>query len=756
MLRKLSVLLIALTFLPAILFAQERTFMRPDGKFYKSNKVPSSWEIMKMKHAPVNTNNQVIQFNKGPMSVNGLIDTLRYSAADPGSDPNFNTNFGLFGQDRMIQWFQASADLTIKAFGFNSTDDAGVINGAILEGKIVGVNLTYDELVAVPVERDGYYEAIGNGYNDITPFLGEPDNTGGWFSITGDPEPFGNDIWSDGGFGAPITPDPAGGTTYQWIPTNLLFEPDILGGDIFGIVYKNTGATMDVDRLGFLSGIVGFPGWKYYANGRLDPGVDFGWWSREYTWDFVVEVDVTGDPPPDINSFTTIPSGTDLGPFTVDADISDTNPGDPTMAGVADASIFWSIDGGTTWNEVAMTGTEPNYTGEIPVQSALTTVDYYIQATDILGHTSISGTVSFYIFAPSGAATLVVFNGYTSVTGYPQDYYFGEDIQTMASYFEHDTWAYGPLTTDIVNNYTYIIEICAGAPADYNDLVIGPWLDVAGHYYFLSGQEWLGDRYGYADMDFGAGTFEFDYLGISHSYNDISYDGVSGQAIPTLVLPEVSEFGTPLENERIAAGADSLMFNPSFEIPADNWQDAYDVADGVVDMMVETRGIGGAPDVQILPTMHHRTLSNGNMVVYAAFESIALNTAIDGSYPYYSWVGYTNATPPYHALEFFSVPILVDVQQVGNTIPEEFSISQNYPNPFNPSTTIKFSVPQASKVVLKVYDVLGKEVATLLNGDRAAGNYEVNFDASNLASGLYIYTINAGSFTATKKMMLMK
>lgn len=85
-----------------------------------------------------------------------------------------------------------------------------------------------------------------------------------------------------------------------------------------------------------------------------------------------------------------------------------------------------------------------------------------------------------------------------------------------------------------------------------------------------------------------------------------------------------------------------------------------------------------------------------------------------------------------------------------------FDLSQNYPNPFNPSTLIKFSIAERSNVTLKVFDMLGREVATLLNTTKDAGSHEVSFDASNLASGLYVYTLSAGNFTSSKKMMLMK
>jgi hypothetical protein len=91
-----------------------------------------------------------------------------------------------------------------------------------------------------------------------------------------------------------------------------------------------------------------------------------------------------------------------------------------------------------------------------------------------------------------------------------------------------------------------------------------------------------------------------------------------------------------------------------------------------------------------------------------------------------------------------------------NRIPKEFSLSQNYPNPFNPTTVIAYELPKASSVKLVVYDMLGREVKTLVNEFKQAGSYDVSFDASSLASGVYFYRINAGSFTDVKKMMLIK
>ncbi len=96
-------------------------------------------------------------------------------------------------------------------------------------------------------------------------------------------------------------------------------------------------------------------------------------------------------------------------------------------------------------------------------------------------------------------------------------------------------------------------------------------------------------------------------------------------------------------------------------------------------------------------------------------------------------------------------------------IPEEFSLSQNYPNPFNPVTSIQYAVSSRQFVTLKVYDVLGNEIATLVNEEKQPGTYEVEFDATshsgevrNLTSGIYFYQLKAGNYIETKKMVLIK
>ncbi len=113
------------------------------------------------------------------------------------------------------------------------------------------------------------------------------------------------------------------------------------------------------------------------------------------------------------------------------------------------------------------------------------------------------------------------------------------------------------------------------------------------------------------------------------------------------------------------------------------------------------------------------------------------NSNINNGYPYFRWY------------------LVTDIDEEIK-IPEEFCLYQNYPNPFNPVTTIKYQLPEDGFVTLKVYDVLGKEAAILESQYRTAGSYTVNFDASNLSSGLYIYEIRVNNFVQQRKMMVLK
>jgi subtilisin-like proprotein convertase family protein len=155
-------------------------------------------------------------------------------------------------------------------------------------------------------------------------------------------------------------------------------------------------------------------------------------------------------------------------------------------------------------------------------------------------------------------------------------------------------------------------------------------------------------------------------------------------------------------------------------------------------------------------------ISNGTAPFTGYFKPDNPLNVFNGIDPYGDWI--LTVTDNYSGndgiLSSWSLIITydgaTDVETNTELYPDRFVLEQNYPNPFNPSTTIKYSISQISSVTLKVYDVLGNEVAILDNEEKSAGIYEVKFNGSNLSSGIYFYKLQAGSFIDTKKMILMK
>jgi len=139
------------------------------------------------------------------------------------------------------------------------------------------------------------------------------------------------------------------------------------------------------------------------------------------------------------------------------------------------------------------------------------------------------------------------------------------------------------------------------------------------------------------------------------------------------------------------------------------------------------------------------------------------NTTANANYNFNStvgepFIGKSNNTVNQQAAGFWYVyqqQTITDVED-DETIPTEFKLEQNYPNPFNPSTKIKFAVPERSNVLIKIYDILGSEVATLVNKEMEVGRYDVEFNAGGYSSGIYLFRMEAGNYVNTKKMILLR
>jgi len=158
---------------------------------------------------------------------------------------------------------------------------------------------------------------------------------------------------------------------------------------------------------------------------------------------------------------------------------------------------------------------------------------------------------------------------------------------------------------------------------------------------------------------------------------------------------------------------------------------------------------------------HTRYSDSISVVLYKAIDGGHSWPGGDTAYLHLSWgnIGKTNgdinaSAEIWNFVKTYRLP--VTTVRTYSQSPNEFSLFQNYPNPFNPTTVIRYQLPVASNVRLVVYDILGREVAVLVNEKKAPGNYQVTFDGSNLASGVFFYRFQAGDFVATKRLLLLK
>ena len=734
-------------------FAQNRVVLKPSGEIFSASETTTSLGIKSEKRNKSRINPSSLEAAPHTKNINGMNDTLRYFGYGEA-----NTSLGIFGQDWVLQWFIAPADMVISSIGISIADISDT--NVQLEVKLVKLNWKKADLYNIGEKHLGYYPAAGNGNNNITAFLDNPDRTGDWVDASGLglTSPFAEDIWSDSGKGIiikPIIKTPE--QNYQWIDMKLLgLEPTIKASQIVGVAVRNLSPTSDSVRIGISSGALsnGYKGFKFYSNGRLQPGNDFGWWSRNFTFDFALEVFLSDYPCVPFINFTKLTTTICTDPREVSVTIQHCDLND---IGNSKVELVYTFDKGVTYSRIELTTTDSagsiqNFRGTIPTIQTGGEVSYYISYTNAVGNQFTSTTVSYKVFKPE-YPTLLVFNGFAKVTGYPPSYYFGFNGATSNAAeiikFPKDAWAYGPLTKELVDHYTNIFEITTTGPKVNNNVVIKEWLAASPtHNYLLAGDEYLGAITNWNDTTFTAGDFQYDILGISRDYNDINYKESGDEKKASLAFGKAGTLlGDSLHLKVIALNEDSLKIDPTYELGStySNWLDGFETVDGTV-VDVTAKGING----NTYNVGSHRTLPAGNKIVFLAFDPLSLDSPESN----YFWYGFDRVSPLVQAMRWFGA----DVVDVENEIssPANFQLNQNYPNPFNPSTVIGWRLAVNSKVSLKVYDVLGNELATLVNEEKPAGNYKIDFKENNLASGVYFYTLRAGSFVQSRKMILLK
>ncbi|MCB9057819.1 MAG: T9SS type A sorting domain-containing protein [Calditrichae bacterium] len=740
----LIILLITTTIL-----AQQHLLLKPDNTTeYLSTPEMKKRQLSKVLNiAP----EKVLPYDERLEGVTGIVDTLRYADKD---DPKWNSNFGFFGQDVIVQPFVAPADMLIKGISFDVREGSG----QQVSVKLVSMNWNENRIRDAGVQRLGYYPAPGNGFNDAEPFLDNDRGieVGDWIDVSDSSwgSPFGNDLWSDDGAGEMVYIDAPG---EYWID---LRESDlwVLAGCVFGVAVKNLFTTMDSSRVGLTaSNSLNFPGFKYYANGRFSESVgspdtaSIGWWAREFTFNMSVAAELSGCRPPYINLLTVLRTTLSTEPRTVRVEFADDNPSGGLLPEDTLFLHYWnSID--DDWTKVLMTETDDYiFEAQIPGFPAGTEVQYYCQ-TELVNPpcgNAQTQTVSYYIFEPK-SPTLLFYDANDFSLGTIKAYWMA-GVDTFTAY---DVWMgdYGPISSNLLQYYNSVIHLMGSMPLntiDSTGRIYKNWLGQASaqnpRNLFISGQD-----YGYisefADTTFPPGSFERDYLGIETlGPQDVSWDStIETVQVP---YPVIAVTDDPLSGWINQYNSDSTVFvnDPYFNLGYNNWIDNMTLDQA---QPVFTDGKTGLP-------VACRHEGEGWKTTFWTVDPLALAFSHKTDSAQVIWL-WDKQNPMLPVLSWFGFTPTAMEDIKSKYVPDEFALKQNYPNPFNPATVISYKLKVKSDIRLVVYDALGRLVNVLVKGSQPAGSYYINFDASGLASGVYYYRLQAGAFVQTRKMLLLR
>jgi len=695
--------------------------------------------------------------------------------------------------DVFMTSFQAPADLTIKAVNvpvyrwgtgeqlmvsihkvsYPYGSDGTMYNQGLVDAS--GWLAGYDDGSGITLEGTTWNSAAG--VCDDGAMIGNATDPLGTVAAAAGPPgtPTMGLAWPTGFTAATLDPtnnpgiDNGGGD--NWIDlADVGSEVDILSGEWVSVVvrYSGTGGDGSDPGIGFLySAYTGSP-WasmKFYAGvadgGPLDcegTGGETGWYIRHWAFNFQLAVDLTGDRGPVFESISALPTTLSTDTRAMSCVVSDDNPSGGA-AGVAAVTLTYQLDSLTAAvNTVSLTdGGDGSWTGDIPGQSAGTFLYWSLTATDVGGLSTSSNPMSYFIFQATAGNDLIFNN---------QDRLYGNLNYSSTLYFYwggtgFDIWdaSYGGMVDELVSEYSTIVELAGTGPYYINDAEIGAWFG-GGKTYIVSSDEWLGVRNGWVNTTYAAGDLQYDILGIAADYNDVNYMASGDQGGISRLMAGTDGFASDLAY----FVADSLFvnYNPAFETGGSNWLDGVDPAPGYT---IDMTGYGGVLDSLGNPDMTdtynvmiHGQAGNGGKSAFLAFDVVALNTA-----PSYYWVGvgdlYHDVSPLVQAYEGLAAIVGIEDDVVGT--PNAFSLKGNYPNPFNPITNIAFNLDVRSDVTVTVYSLLGEEVAKIHNGLMQPGLQTVAWNGmdshgTQVASGVYIYRIEAQDRALTGKMMLLK
>lgn len=687
------------------------------------------------------------------------------------SDYPVNSNFGAFHKDVLGEWFVAKASGTIDTIFWRNRAAIGAYDSTIflrVHRSVIGPD--YGPGVRPgpfnpPCQNWGYWTNTNDLDQGIAAFVeeGTPANDSSWVStINGSSvpslPPFSKELWGLGGYAVKIHPN-----TVSFVAMTELSESihvDI--GDKFFLSMRvnhppTNGGHVDSmetrtewDASGFRATTADedYPSrnWKFYEHDKgpsscagfpID-SIRKGWVARGgfgldtlevAAFNFWYVMTVRSNVPPVIVEDGFLHTTFDEQPSSVAASITDCNPENPAQAGVASAFITYEVNG-VNQPAIFMTdlGSDIWY-GTIPAQRSGAEVCYSIHAVDLNGDSSSTKSVCYRIISFGN-------EWYTIDTAGPCLF---QDIR---------------FTGTTVDTSQYFLPPTAPAhAARRDDGTAGPF-DMGGAFVVF------GDTFRYAWIGIDGA------IALSKSQTDTQDVSANGQHGGGWDIPdehsEMSEmFIAPFYSD-FAISADSPITQYGRIVYGDNGNPCQ--------FVIEWDSIGtfisfpGPPDEVTFRVILNRcdgTIEfQYNSVGTSGYDSLAL-VGMQMRSSSATWLFVNNDAQPYKTKPRNNWcirlrPVVSEAVNDPTDLPTQFDLLPNFPNPFNPSTTVRYALPRQSKVTLKVFDVLGKEVATLVDEVQEPGYKEMKWEASNLPSGVYYYRLRAGEFIATKQMMLIR
>lgn len=736
----------------------------------------------------VSPNDEVIPLRKGEQA--SAVIAKRTGHAAPGNNatcgnqftfgyPEYSypatSNFGARHKDVMAQWFVAKANGTIDTIFWRNLGSVGALDSTlylrIMESKIgpdYGPGIRPGPYNP-PCQNWGYWRNTNDLDQGIAPFADMATDTT-WVSTYYGSTP------SLPPFGSPLTTTdiPVIAVANQINSVALAnFGPalQVQTGDKFFITLRIKGpathpAPLD-DRTEFAtSGFrasttdENYPArlWKFYEHdsgpsncaGMPVNEVKRGWVARGgfgddtldvAAWNVWYSMTVTSNVPPEVMQATVIHNTLDLGDQRVVTVITDCDPANPESAGVRIAAILWQRNGIPQPDIYMSNGGGDMWSGTIPGQPGNTTISYKVYACDSSAACSYGPPISYKV--------VELGNQYYSVetTGV----YVAKNIRSTGTHLDGNnfyTTPQAPVGTNPKEDGTY-----------------GP-IDLGSNMIFFGDT----NRFVWVGID-GA-------IALSNNATDTVDINSNGFYTDKWDFPE-AQVRRGGRSDTNGMGRMPRNFIAPFSCNL-NYGDEVGPAFGWIGYQ---SGFNGDSCLFIVEWDSMNSLTGYSQFNDEITFRLCLNTC-DGTIEYqWDHVGYYSRdslalvgmqkdssayvfvnkfTYPYQtkprnnwSIKFIPTTPTSAIDQ-GKMIPKEFALFQNYPNPFNPTTIIRYQLPVGTQVVVRLFDVMGREVRTLVHARQEAGNHEIEFGTDGLSSGMYFYTLRAGSLNETRKMLLIR